>query len=337
MKNPTILDVARLAGISTATVSRVINNSNSVKDETKAKVLQAIEALGYYPNFIARSLKNDETKVVGLLVSDLANSHFTAIAKEVERVIGEKGYSLIVCSTDEDGKRERNYLNVLMSQKIDGLILNTTGYNDAYIAQLSRELPMVLLSRKIADPEFVGDFVDMDNFAAGYALCRHLIDYGHKRIAVITGPMRLSAAKERAEGFCACMREAGLPIPPDYVFSGGFTQESGVEGAEHLMFLHYPPTAIVLTNNSLAMGAMRYFKQHGIAVPDQVSLAVFSNFDNEDLFYVQPSTFFNDSVKIGHAAAELVLERISAAERMPNRIKTFLSEITVQNGVRRLE
>lgn len=336
MKNPTISDVARLADTSTATVSRVINNSTSVKEETKKKVYEAIDALGYYPNFIARSLKNDETKVIGLLVSDISNSHFTAVAKEIEEVISVKGYSLIVCSTDEDGRRERNYINLLMSQKIDGLIINATGYNDDYITQLSCELPIVLLSRKISDPDFVGDYVDMDNFAAGYSLCQHLISYGHKDIAIMSGPQRLSTSRERVDGFCASMKDAGLPIKQEYIFNGFFTQQSGVEGARYLMELPTPPTAIVLANNSLSMGALCYFRRNNIRIPDRVSLAAFSNFINTDLYYVQPSIFYNDSAKIGKTTGELIMERISTEDRLENRQRTFLSEIIVKNGVKRL-
>jgi len=178
--------------------------------------------------------------------------------------------------------------------------------------------------------------VDMDNFAAGFSLCQHLIDYGHRRIAVISGPMRLSTAKDRVDGYCACMKEAGLPIIQDYIFMGCFTQESGMEGARCLMSLPVPPTAIVLTNNSVSMGAMRYFRQNNIDIPEQVSLAAFSNFVNTDLFYAQPSTFYNDSSKIGKTAAELILERIISKERLANRDRTFMSDIIIQSGVKRL-
>lgn len=144
MGNVTIKDVAKLAGVSIATVSRVINDNYYVSPEIKEKVLQAIEDLDYYPNYVARSLKSEKTNSIGFLVSDISNTYFTTMAKALEDVIHKKNYSLIVCSTEDKKEKELAYLKLLISKKVDGLILNTTGKNDELIAELSKQLPIVL-------------------------------------------------------------------------------------------------------------------------------------------------------------------------------------------------
>ena len=181
MFNPTIKDVARQAGVSIATVSRVLNNKSTVAPDLAAKVNQAVEQLGYHPNSIARTLKSDSSKTIGFVVSDISNDFFTRMARGVEDVLNQHGYSLFVCSTDSTQLREEQCLSLLREKQVDGLIINTSGKNDELITQISHHVPIALFGRKISSAEFTGDFVDNDNFSGTQELTRHLIRLGHRK------------------------------------------------------------------------------------------------------------------------------------------------------------
>ena len=160
MANPTIKDVAREAGVSIATVSRVLNKKGTVKEASVQSVLQAIERLGYHPNSIARTLKNDSSKTIGLVVTDISNDFFTRMARGIEDVLNDQGYNLFVCSTDGLQQREAQCLSLLREKQVDGIILNASGKNSSLITKMSGQVPFALFSRKIPDPQFRGDFVD---------------------------------------------------------------------------------------------------------------------------------------------------------------------------------
>ena len=340
MANVTIKAVAKDAGVSIATVSRVLNKNYPVSQELYQRVMRSVERLNYYPNSVARSLKFDSTLSIGLIVSDISNSFFSMISRSVEDVVMRERYDLVVCSTDNQREKELSYLQLLMSKKVDGLILNATGKNDAFIATISRALPVVLCGRRVASDDFQGDFVDSDNLSGAYALTRHLIELGHRKIAILNGQMVVSSARERLEGFRRAM--AGLDIPADqhyrYYVEGNFTDAaSGYRGAERLLGQDEPPTAIVAMNNELCVGALRYCHEHGIRIPDQVSIASYGKIQNEDLLYVRPSYVVMDAAAIGTRIAELALERIRGKNQLNNREVLFSAELVKGNGVRAIE
>lgn len=314
MSVATIKDVARHAGVSTATVSRVINNSGFVRPDTVQKVLSAIEEIQYVPNITARNLKNDSSSIIAFLISNISNTHFTIMAKTIDSILRNAGYSLMVSSTDDDPKTEIEQLKRMQSLNVQGIILNTTGRNDKLVAELSEKIPMVLVDRSVSSLEFRGDFVGSNGYSGVYDITEHLIDRGHRRIAIISSDLSTSTGRERLAGFSAAMKKIGVTVDDHYIYnfnSGHFNEEGGIRGCKYLMELEEPPTAIVVSNNDMAIGVYKYLARHNYRIPQDVSVASFGNINNSDLFKVQPTFATLNPMFIGEKAANLILSRIS--------------------------
>lgn len=331
----TIKDIASHAEVSIATVSRVINNNYTVSQEIKERVYKAISELNYYPNFVARSLKNDSTFTIGFVVSDISNKYFTNIAKAVEDVVEKKGYNIIFCSTKHQKKRELDYLMLLMSRKVDGLLINTTGENDDFIATLSQKVPTVLLDRKVSNTIFKGDYLNSNNMQGGYDLTHHLLSLGHRKIAVINGNLNVSTGRERFEGFKRAMSEVGIEVDENYIYMhvGDFDNESGYQGAAKLTRLEDRPTAIVSMNNEMTIGALKYFRANNISSPEDISIVSYGNMDNLELMYVQPSIVTLNLWLMGTRAGEMILDRMGSMP-IDNREIIFTPQLIVGNGVK---
>lgn len=322
MGNATIKDVAKAAGVSIATVSRVLNKNYTVSPKLEEKVMNVIKELNYYPNSIARSLKNENTHTIGLIVSDISNSFFTTIARSVEDIINQQNYNLIVCSTDNQQKKEYDYLLLLMEKKVDGIIINTTGKNDEFIATISQTIPIALCGRTISSPSFKGDYVDSDNISGTYELIKYFIELGHTKIGIINGQANISSAIERFEGFKRAMLTIGVKADENYpyLFNGDFNRmESGYKGAEFLLTKPDPPTAIFVTNNELIYGTLRYIRQHDISIPEDVRIGCYGELVNGDLFYVQPTCVSMSPQTHGARLAELIMDRIQNKNNVPNK------------------
>lgn len=328
MKKVTIHDVAKHAEVSIATVSRAINNSHYVDPETIARVRRAVKETGYFPDTIARGMRSRKSYAIGYVVSDISNAYFTAAAKAVEEALENDGYSLIVCSTGGDKNKEAKQLRLLMSKKVDGLIINVSGKNDALVAELARRIPVVLLSRKIDAPAFPGDFVGNDGFQGAYELGRHVLAMGHRRIGLIRGPQSISTGPERFNGFITALREGGVDLPEARIHAGDHYQQSGSDGAEALLGATPPPTILVAMNNAMSLGALTYIKQRGLRVPDDISFAAYGDIFNRELLYVNPTTIGQNSRQEGKLAGELLMRRIAdnAATPMTALVPSHLLE-----------
>ncbi len=272
---PTIRDVARRAGVGVATVSRVLNNSGYVSSGTRARVLQAVEELGYVPNRLARGLRSKRTQTLGLVLTDITNPFWTTVARGVEDAASAKGFSVILCNTDESPEKEIAYVGLLLQKQIDGFLLvparNTT---ESVEMVLARHVPLVVLDRRI--PMTV-DTVRCDSEGGAYALTRHLLDLGHRRIAVLGGPAQVSTAADRVEGYRRALDEAGVPFDPRLVAYSAFTQESGEAMACQMLESQPRPTALFAVNNFIAIGALRALRRMGLAVPKECSLVGFDD------------------------------------------------------------
>ena len=334
MANPTIKDVAREAGVSIATVSRVLNKKGTVKEASVQSVLQAIKRLGYHPNSIARTLKNDSSKTIGLVVTDISNDFFTRMARGIEDVLNDRGYNLFVCSTDGLQQREAQCLSLLREKQVDGIILNASGKNSSLITKMSGQVPFALFSRKIPDPQFRGDFVDNDNYSGLRELTAQLLRLGHRKIGFINGQSYVSSAAERFSGFQSAMRDAGIDVGTDYpyLYSGNFNRlNSGKEGARVLW--EKGVTAILCGNNLLALGALQYCKEAGLRLPEDLSLCSFGTLANQDLLFVRPTSCEQNPDAMGARLAELIIERIESKNQIPNREIRFTTTILPGNGV----
>ncbi|MCD8351213.1 MAG: LacI family transcriptional regulator [Planctomycetaceae bacterium] len=333
-KRVTIHDVAKAAGVSIATVSRVVNNTSTVEPETAARVRRAVKQIGYIPDPLARGMRSNKSYAVGYIVSDISNGHFTVAAKAVEDELERAGYSLIVCSTDGDARKEERQLRLLVSKKVDGIIINVSGDNDAMVAELSKRVPMVLFSRQI-DGGFNGDYVGNDNFNGAGELARHVLEYGHRRIGLIRGPENISTGPERYNGFVSVLAAAGVSLPPEMVFTGDYYNESGREGARTLLSRPDPPTILVAMNNAMSLGALGYIKEQALRIPDEVSFAGYGDIFNRDLLYINPTMVSQDAGRVGKLAGELILRRIADKGATPMNA-LVPSELRMGNSVRRI-
>lgn len=338
MKNSTIKDIATHAGVSVATVSRVINKQNNVSDETAKKVLDAIEALEYYPNRAARELKSNTSKTIALIIADSTNEYYSQIAKTITDVIRGFGYTLLQCDCFNDSEVERNYLTMMFERNIDGVILNSCGTNDDLITQMSHKIPIILLHRKVSNPHFTGDFVNVDFGTATYKMTTEFIANGHRRIGMICGPLFLNTARERFDNFKFAMMQIGVNVDKDYLYleEGSHDSKFGYEAARRLLTMDNPPTAIVCGHNETCIGLLRYCREMNISIPDQVSVCAPCNVNMVDLFYVTPTVALPDTKGLGIHIGKMLIERIMASDPIENREVLFMPTILSGNAMKKL-
>ena len=308
----TIRDVARLARVSVATTSAVINNKGTVSAKLTQRVLDAMESLDYHPNQIARSLKVRQSRTIGMVLPDITNPFFTDVIRGVESEARAQGYSLVLCDSEEDPDLERTNLNTLFARRVDGVLVAPSG---AYVAQDSltrRRLPVVFFDR--IWPGFIGSAVVTDNLEAAYDATRHLIGMGHRRLAIITGRLNLSNGLDRLEGFRKALQQAGLPLHDEYLQRGDFQLESGYCCGLKLLRLPAPPTAIFSCNNQMTLGLMRALSELGVRCPDRISVLGFDDFEWAANFSPRLTTVAQPSLEMGKQAVQMLLRKIESVK-----------------------
>ena len=327
----TIKDIAKKAHVSVATVSRSLNDSDCVTDAMRQRVMDAVRELGYVPNSIAKSLKTNSTYTIGFLVPDISNHFVISIARIVEDIVGRQNYNLILCSTGNKAERELDYLKMLMSRSVDGLILNTTGHNDEFVLRMNRQVPIVLLNRQIQAEGFRGDLVDTNNYLGAYLLTKQLLALGHRKILVVRGPLHLSNSKERFQGFADAMAESGLTVNEryPYVYTGEFLMQSGIDAVDFFCDLDDRPTAILSLNNMLTVGILEQLHARNIRVPEHVSLVSYDAINNVDLMMIRPTSATFDTTAIGKLLGRTILERIRNPE---SENRKFVFDPTIIQG-----
>lgn len=319
MRKLTIKDVAKSAGVSTATVSRVLSGTGYVSDEVRQQVLSTVQSLNYQPNAIARSLKQDRSRSIGMILPDMTNPYFMAIANTLQRRLISAGYRVLFMDSDESPQKEREALDVLRSNRVDGIVLAGTGDNKEQLRHvLGADIPLVLVDRSIAG---VGtDLVMEDNRTPAGEAITYLLAQGHARIGIVNGPATISTANERYEGVVEAYKEAGVPISSESVYQGDFTRASGKQAIHWFMAQSEPPTAIFSTNNEMTFGLYLGMKELGMET-DSIEVVSFGELDFASLFRHRLSVIIQNPDMIGEAAAEMLLERLSNETKMrENRI-----------------
>jgi LacI family transcriptional regulator len=313
-------DVAKLAEVSVATVSAVINGKKRVSPKLKERVQAAIRTLDYHPDQIARSLKVRRTYTIGVIVPNMASMFFVEVFRGIEDVARQNGYSAILCNSDDDAIRERHQLAVLLSRRVDGILLASADSQAASHWPRHRDLCLVLIDR--LPPGFDASAVVIDNLKAAYEATQHLIKIGHKRIAIITGPPDRSTAFERTEGFRRAMQEAGHPILQEYFLNGSFRLEGGYRCGMQLLKLPVPPTAIFSSNYDMTLGLMRAVIELKVPCPSQVSILSFDDFVMGDdkfswarMFSPPLTAVAQPSYEIGKIAMESLLQEVEGQSK----------------------
>lgn len=310
-----IKDVAKVAGVSTATVSRVLANHARVKEETRQKVLSAVEQLNYRPNLIARSLRVQKSVKIGLLVSDVRNPFFTAISRAVEDAAYEQGYSVLMCNTDENPDKEELYLNVLHDENVAGMIFSPTQQFSAKLSTFSSDIPLVIIDRAVKSDQV--DMVLLDNIAAAYDLTTHLVENGYKRIAGLFGNAS-TTGRERNKGFLKALNENQLKPISQQFLSPRIKQ--GYEAAASLLDQRIRPDAIFTSNSLLTAGVFQAIRDRKLSVPGDVALVGFDQTTWGELVDPPITLISQPTEEIGRTATELLFQRIEEPGRSPKTV-----------------
>ncbi len=330
-----ITDIAKRAGVSIATVSRVINHSGNVKKSTKEKVLKAIKELSYTPNFPARYLKTKRTLTIGMVVPDITNPFFPMVFRGAESVVKQENYTIILCNTFEDEYEEMRYLSILEAKKVDGILLikaPARSGNEQYMQKLKNlSIPIVYLDRlpKLQDiPAVVAD-----NVGGGYAATSHLLKLGHKRIAIITVHYPLTVHRERLQGYVKALREHDIPISRLYIKKGASTIEEAISLAPSLLNMKNRPTAIFVTNHKMTIGLMRALEMAGLQCPEDISVVGYDDFDWENVFHPRLTVVAQPTYQLGQAAAGLLIEILrDRTDSMHHKIVMLSTELKIRES-----
>ncbi|HOA40654.1 MAG TPA: LacI family DNA-binding transcriptional regulator [Halanaerobiales bacterium] len=305
----TIKDIAREAGVSVTTVSRVLNNKVDVSPKTRQKVLDIINKLNYNPNSIARGLVMNKTYTIGLIVPDISNSFFAEIAKAIEEEIRSYGYSIIFCNTGNDKKRERESINLLKSKQVDGLIGAFSNASKEEIIALNKSgFPVVQIDRLVEDSQVPS--VVVDNTVSGYLATEYLIKKGHKRIAHISGSLDTNTGIRRAAGYKKAMLENGLVVEEDLIIEGDFSQESGYQAMMQIMEENKDLTAVFAGNDMMALGAYRAIYDLGLKIPEDISIIGHDDFTLASLVRPALTTMQQPIYEIGELAARVLIDML---------------------------
>jgi len=337
-KAATIKEVAAEAEVSTATVSRVLNESGYVSDDVRQRVMSAVAKLNYQPSAIARSLKQDKTYMIGIIVPDISNPYFMGISRGIEDVVGREGFQLMFCSSDEKPDKESRLLQLLQEKRVDAVVLATSGGNDHTVKQLADSgLPVVLIDRKLESEE-IGTALDLvaeDNTDGAARLTARLLNDGHSVIGVVNGPARVSTGRERYEGVLKAMREHGLNGEP-IVFNGDFSMEDGIRAVREFLAGDPKPTAVISLNNRMGFGVLLEIVRSGLRIPDDMAVASFGEVEAGSLLK-DPRLYYIDQhpYDMGTKAGEILLKRIRKEEAdMAPVIEIFRNEVNQIAGGR---
>jgi LacI family transcriptional regulator len=306
-------DVARLAGVSVATVSKVVNKKGSVSPKLIQRVLSATEALDYHADQVARSLKVGDTHTIGIVIPDITNPFFTDVIRGVETEARVNGYSLILTDSNEDPDLEDVNLEMLLARRADGVLLSPTAHSLIGGRVARRRFPLVLFDRLC--PGLKCSAVVTDNYEAAYHATRHLIGLGHQRIAIIAGRLELPNAFDRLEGFRQALQEAHLALPGEYLRRGNFQFESGYQHGMELMQLSERPTAVFSCNNEMTLGLMRALDELHIPCPEHVSVLGFDDFVWAANFRPRLTTITQPTLEIGKQAVQMLLAKIKSLKQ----------------------
>lgn len=330
----TIKDVAKMAGVSTTTVSHVINQTRHVAEETKQIVLNAIQQLNYSPSAVARSLKINTTKSIGMIVTTSEAPYFAEIIHAVEEHCYRQGYSLFLCNTQNDPEKIKNHLEMLAKKRVDGILVMCSEYSQDSLDIFSHfnDLPMVIMDWGIQHNN--NDLIQDNSFNGAYLATKYLIENGHQDIGIIAGELRKSIAQTRYQGFERAMQEANLAINPDWVQEGFFEPEDGYECMNKILAQTKLPTAVFCCNDVMALGAISAITERGLNVPEDISIIGYDNI-HASRFYAPPLTTIHQSkARLGQQAVTLLLERIQS-KLADRQIIEIHPELVIRKSVKK--
>jgi len=331
MDKVTIKDVAKEAGVSYTTVSHVINGTRRVKPETKARVEAALKKLDYTPNSLARSLRVGSTKTIGLIVPDASNLFFAEISRKIEDLGFQLGYSVILGNSDNDPKKQSNYINTLIAKQVDGVIFMATGGEmDDLQSLLRNKIPVVVADRYV--PLEFADVVLLDNETAGYEATKYLLDLGHECIGCITGPNHLSPSMKRVEGYKRALEERHIAYKPELIRAGNFRFDSGMSEMTELLKSTCRPSAVFVLNDMMAIGAIAAIRKAGLAIPDDISVIGFDDIELAAITTPSLTTIAQPFDEIAEQIIHLLIEKIQGNRTDGHKRISLKAELIVRES-----
>jgi LacI family transcriptional regulator len=332
----TIRDVAKRAGVAISTASAAINRSAPVSADVIAKVEEAVRELGYVPHGAAQSLRSGQSRLIGLVVPDIANPWCGAIAREIENVCLRAGYTTVVYSTGQDAERESQVLTMMRVQRVAGLIVIPTRSDAAHGNRLVGQIhvPTVLLDMYVEGLPY--DVIKTDNIEAGRLATEHLLSLGHRRIALISGIPGLATSDDRQAGYEAAMVAGGVSLDPALVMPGQFDQDGARRATTALLALAEPPTAIVAISNMMTMGLLLALKERGCRIPHDVSVVGIDDLDFAMIVDPPPTVVATPTTKMARRSIELLLSQIAGQSRPSGRREINAPQLVIRSSTRAL-
>ena len=328
--NITIKDVAKELGVSYSSISRALNGKEGVSEETRKKIMEAAERMGYQPNDLARGLVNKISKTVGVIIPDINNPFFGEIVAGITDASSENDYNIFLCVSGWDPKREEEYFNMLRQKRVDGIILKSAGKSEEYDHIKS---PLMLIERYSKNHEF--DSVEVDNELGGYLAVKHLLDCGYRNIAVILGKEDYFASQRRLRGAEKAVKEYGAALNPDLIIEANFTIEGGRKAAKQLFESGKEIDAVFCINDLIGMGVLQYCNESNINVPDEVGVIGYDNISYAGLPMIRLTTVHQPKYELGKMLFETLLEEIQRKDTKKLTKKIILNpELKIRETTR---
>ncbi|MCL4561918.1 MAG: LacI family transcriptional regulator [Chloroflexi bacterium] len=309
-------DVARLAGVSASTVSRVSSNHPDVSEETKQKVEAAMKTLGYRPFALAQGLVSGRSHTLGLLVSDIANPFYPQLASAIEETANEEGYVVFLCNTCDNPERSKQYIDRLLGHGVDGIIHASVGSDEEHLHDLiDNEFPLVFINRRPANLQGI-DLVAFDSVGGAREAVKHLVQLGHRKIGFLSGPLYISTEKDRLAGFKLEMEANGISIPPGFIQHIETSRQKGCQAAHEMLARPSRPTAII-ANDIVAYGVLDAALDLGLRVPQDLSIIGFGAIEGTNLGPIHLTTISSRIREMGKIGCQRLIEAIDDAEHQP--------------------
>lgn len=331
-KRMTMDDIAKKAGVSTATVSRTLNHPDLVHPDTREKVMEIIQQHEYVLNDLARSLKADDSRAVAIMVPDLSNSFFVELLLSAENYARKAGFATFLCNTDLDPEKESFYIHQLIKRRVSGLIIVGTEISDANLISLARKSLKIVAIQAVIDN---CDYVDVDSYNGTREAVNYLAQCGHSKIAYLGYLFDLKPIKSRLEGYKSALKENSIPILDKYILDIPHTENVGYRGMEILFNLPDPPTAVQCMNDVIALGAYFYCNDHGIRIPHDISVSGFDFTKLSALMVPKLTTVRQPIEEMGNVAMQLLLEQIYGSTQRDHKNVTLPTSFVIGDSVKR--
>ena len=324
----TIKDVAKHAGVSTSTVSHVLNKTRYVSEDITTRVMDAVDQLSYAPSALARSLKLKNTRTLGMLVTTSTNPFFAEVVKGVERRCYEQGYSLLLCNTEGDLDRLYFNIDMLLQKKVDGLLLMSGEISNPELDIFSRHKPIPTVVMDCGETNFPCDKIQDNSLQGGYLATKYLIEKGHSKIACITGELNKQVTSMRLSGYQKAMQEADLPVNEEWLTSGNFDCAGGKSAFESILATGALPSAIFVCNDMMAIGVINTASKHGLKVPEDLSVIGYDDIKLAEFITPSLTTIHQPKFNLGCQAFDTLLDKIQT--KRENNLNIYLTPQLVE-------